>query len=106
MTPSQANELIAYLRSGDNKCLLPETCDSPYCRAWKELIAYIRELEADKRRLDYLGADPTSSPSSNPIYYSSFGGWTWGWTEGYYLGDKDFATFREAIDAAMQKDGF
>ena len=48
MTPAQANDLIAYLRSGDSKCLLPETCDSPYCRAWKELIAYIRELEASQ----------------------------------------------------------
>src|SRR5579885_508517 len=70
-----------------------------------ELEAKVAELERDKaldtKRMEWLGSNPAGLNTKNPIYHSPGLGWTWGWNEGYYLGEKDFDTFREAVDAAM-----
>lgn len=65
----------------------PMTCSLPEC----QLLAYVRELERDKARLDWLGQSDleVGQYGCHPI-----------WANG--MGEVDHADFRATLDIAMQ----
>jgi hypothetical protein len=60
----------------------------------------IAQMEKDTERLDYLD-DPMDSDSIGKGYSDTLGQTTRDGTYGYVHADKWYATFREAVDAAI-----